>query len=77
MGRNAECNRAKTQEPNKTLGTPSKASIVTTDTLELIIKKLLKEAIKSFQVPDIPRNLIVASELVDAGCGLHLYKHGC
>ena len=61
MGRNAECKREKTQEPYKMLGTPSKASIVTTDTLGLQMKKLPKEARKYFRVPDLPHNLIAAS----------------
>ena len=26
-------------------------------------------------MPDIPHNLIAASELADAGCGIHVYKH--
>ena len=26
-------------------------------------------------MPDIPHNLIAACELVDAGCGVHIYKH--
>ena len=63
------------QETNKILGTPKKAAIVTTETLELMLKKLPKSARKAFRVPDITQNLIAACELVDAGCGVHLYKH--
>ena len=61
----------------KTLGTPSKSSIVTTETLKLLMKKLPKEARESFRVPDLPHNLIEASELVNAGCDIQLYNHGC
>ena len=61
MGLNTACKRAKIQEPNKTLVTPSKASIVTMKTLELLMKKLPKEARKSFQVPYLPHNLIAAN----------------
>ena len=30
---------------------------------------------KGIRVPDIPHNLITGCELVDAECGVHLYKH--
>ena len=51
------------------------AAIVTTETLELLLKKLPEAARKAFRVPDTPHNLIAACELVDAGCAVHLYKH--
>ena len=75
MGSGAHVKISETQETNKILGTPNKAAIVTTETLELLLKKLPKAARKAFRVPDIPQNLIAACELVDAGCGVHLYKH--
>ena len=66
MGRGKHVKKSETQETNKTLGTPNKAEIVTTDTLELLLKKLLVAARKAFRVPDIPHNLIAVCELVDA-----------
>ena len=77
MGRNAECKRATIQKPNITLGTPSNGTIMTTETLELLLSKLPEEAREAFRAPDIPHNLIAACELVDAGCSIHFYKHGC
>jgi hypothetical protein len=74
LGRDAHCKLADVQEPNVSLGTPSKDSITTTETLELVLAKLPKAARRAFRVPDIPHNLIAGAELVDAGCGLHLYK---
>ena len=71
----AHVKKSETQETNKTLGTPNKAAIVTTETLNLLLKKLPEAARKSFRVPDIPHNLFAACGLVDAGCGVHLYKH--
>jgi hypothetical protein len=56
------------------LGTPSKDTIATTETLELLLAKLPKAARRAFRVPDIPHNLMAGAELVDAGCSLHLYK---
>ena len=75
MGCDAHVKISEEQETNKILGTPNKAAIVTTETLELMLKKLPKSARKVFRVPDTPHNLIAACELVDAGCGVHLYKH--
>ena len=75
MGRGAHVKKSEEQETNKILGTPNKAAIVTTETLELILKKPLKSARKAFRVPEIPHNLIAACEIVDAGCGVRLYKH--
>ena len=75
MGCGAHVKKSKNQETNKTLGNPKKSAIVTTETLELLLKKLPEAAKKAFRVPDIPHNLIAACELVDSGCGVHLYKH--
>ena len=75
MGRGAHVKISEEQEKNKILGTPNKAAIVTTENLELLLKKLPKAARKVFMVPDIPHNLIAACELVDAGFGVHIYKH--
>ena len=73
MGHGAHVKISEEQEANKILGPPNKAAIVTTKILELLLKKLPKAARKSFRVPDIPHNLIAACELVDAGCGFHMY----
>ena len=75
MGRGAHVKKSETQETYKTLVTPNKSTIVTTETLKLLLKKLPEAARKAFRVPEIPHNLITACELVDAGCGVHLYKH--
>ena len=75
MGCGAQVKILETQETNKILGTPNKAAIITTETLELLLKKPPKAARKAFRVPEIPHNLITAYELVDTGCGVHLYKN--
>ena len=75
MGRGAHITISKEQEKNKILGNPTKATIVTTETLELMLKKLPKATRKAFRVPDTHPNLIAACELADTGCGVHLYKH--
>ena len=54
MGRRAHVKISEEQERNKILGTPNKAAIVTTKTLELMLKKLPKDAIKAFRVLIIP-----------------------
>ena len=75
LGREAQCKRADFQESNKTLGTPNRASIVTTETLELILQNLPSASRRAFRVPEIPHNLIADSKLANSGCGIHLYKH--
>ena len=64
MGRNTACKRATTQEKNHTIGTPSKTTIMTTETLELLLSKLPEAARKALRVPYIPHNLIAGGELV-------------
>ena len=49
---------------------------MTTETLELILNKLPPKARRAFRVPDTERNLISCAELIDAGCGVYLHKHG-
>ena len=75
MGRGAHVKISEEQETNKILGTQTKAAILTTETLELMLKKPPKAARKAFRVPDTHHNLIAACELAYAGCGVHLYKH--
>ena len=74
LGRGADCKIADVQELNVSLGTPSKDKTTTTKTLELLLAKLPKAARRAFRVPDILHNLMAGAELVDARCGLHLYK---
>ena len=47
------------------------------ETLELLLNRLPLKARRAFRVPDIQHNLIACSELIDAGCGVYLHKHGC
>ena len=67
---------APTQEPNISLNTPSYVKIHTTESLLLKLKKLPPAARRAFRVSDIPHNLIAVSELVDAGCSVHVYYWG-
>ena len=76
MGKDAEAALAKIQEQNFALGTPSNGKIMTTQTLTLLLNKLPIAARRAFRVPDIPHNLIAAAELIDAGCSIHLHRHG-
>ena len=75
MGKEANCPRAKEQVPNMTLNIPSNVPIHTAETLELPIKKLPLLARKAYRVKEIPHNIMVATELCDARCGVHMYKH--
>ena len=77
MGKHAECKIAEIQEPPIYLNTPSQVPIATEQTLELLLKKLPPDARRAFRVPNVPHNLIAAAELADAGCHIHLHKHGC
>ena len=51
--------------------------IHTTQTLELLLRKLPPKARRAFRVNDAPHNLIAVAELVDADCSVHLHKWGC
>ena len=77
LGKKAKCKVAEVQEPNIALGTPAKVPIHTTETLELLLKKLPAKARRAFRVNETPHNLIAVAELVDAGCSVHLYGWGC
>ena len=77
LSRKAKCKRPLIQKPNMSLGTRSKKTIMMTETLELLLSNLPEEAREAFIVPVIPHKLIAACELVDAGCSIHFYKHGC
>ena len=50
--------------------------IYTTQSLLLRLKKLPHAAKRAFLVKDIPHNLVAVSELVDAGCSVHMYFWG-
>ena len=72
MGHSAHVKISEEKETNKILGNPKKAAIITTETLELILKKPPKATRKAFKVLETPHNLIAACELVHAGCGVHM-----
>ena len=76
MGKYAKCKVAQQQEPQIALNTPSDVPIMTEQTLELLLRKLPPKARRAFRVSKIPHNLVSAAELADAGCGIHLHKHG-
>ena len=71
----ANCSRAKVQEPSLSPGTPSNVPIHTTETLELPMKKMSQAAKRVYRVKKILLNIMTATELCDAGCSVHLYKH--
>ena len=50
--------------------------IYTTKSLLLRLKKFPSAAKRAFLVKDIPHNLVAVSELVDAGCSVHMYSWG-
>ena len=67
------CDVAPVQEPNISLNTPLHVSIYTTQSLLLRLTKLPYAAKRAILVKDIPHNLVAVSELVDAGCSVHMY----
>ena len=73
MGKKANCPRAKVQEPNLSLETPSNVPIHTTETLELPMKKQLQAAKRAYRAKEIQHNIMAVAELCDAGCGVHLW----
>ena len=56
--------------------TQPKGSQVTTESLLLLLNKLLVQARTAHQAPGISNNLLVASELADKGCELIFHKTG-
>ena len=62
--------------PHISLNTPSCIPIHTTETLELLLKKLPSSARQAFRIEDVPHNLVAVTELIDAGCDVHLYRTG-
>ena len=75
LGMKARCALAKLQERVKELGIPDGNSMMTTETLQLLIHKLPEQARKAYKVPEIAHNLIAVATLCDAGCTVHFYKH--
>ena len=75
LGSKAKCALAKLQERAKQLGIPDGGTMMTTETLTLLLNKLPQEARKAYRVPTIAHNLIAVAALCDAGCDVHFYKH--
>ena len=57
--------------------TQPKGSLVTTESLLLLLNKLPVQARTEHYAPGISNNLLAASELADAGCELIFHKTGC
>ena len=76
LGDKAKCTLAKLQELAKQLGIPDGNTMVTTETLQLLLKKLPDAARKAYRVPKIAHNLIAVAALCDAGCEVRFFKHG-
>jgi hypothetical protein len=72
-GKEAACNMVPVQQPSISLNTPSHVPIHTTKSLLLKLKKLPIAARKAFLIRDILHNLVAVSELIDAGCSVHMY----
>jgi len=65
VGQRALCKIAAVQEKSKILGIPNRASMATTQTVELLLTKLLLAARKAYRVPNIAHNEMIGSR------GLH------
>ena len=76
LGMDAICDVAPVQEPNISLNRPSHVPIYTSQSLPLRLLKLPHAAKPTFLVKDIPHNLVPVSELVNAGCSVHMYFWG-
>ena len=76
VGRKALRKIAEVQERNKTLGIPNRATMETTQTVELLLDKCSKAARKAYRVPHITTNLVAVSELYDTGYTVYFHKHG-
>ncbi|KAL7483513.1 hypothetical protein ACHAW6_009155 [Cyclotella cf. meneghiniana] len=72
----APADRTKLQTAPKCITQP-KGSLVTTESLLLLLNKLPVQARTAHQAPGISNNLLAASELADAGCELIFHKTGC
>ena len=76
LGDEAKCTLAKLQEHAKQLGIPDGNTMMTTETLRLLLQKLPEAARKAYRVPKIAHNLIAVAALCDAGCEVRFFKHG-
>ncbi|KAL7482174.1 hypothetical protein ACHAW6_007869 [Cyclotella cf. meneghiniana] len=54
-----------------------KGTLLTTETLLLLLNKLPEQARMAHRSPGISNNLLAASELADAGCELFFHNTGC
>ena len=68
--------KASTQTSAKTVTQPN-GTLLTTDTLLLMLNKLPATAQIAHRSPGISNNLLAASELVDAGCEIFFHSTGC
>ena len=66
VGRKALCKIEEAQERNKTLGILNGATMETTQTVQLLLEKFPKVALKTYRVPNITTNMVVVNELCDA-----------
>eukprot|EP00804_Cyclotella_cryptica_P024308 CCRYP_020873-RA/>CCRYP_020873-RA protein AED:0.26 eAED:0.26 QI:0/0/0/1/1/1/3/0/386 len=72
----APAQKAPTQTSAKTVTQPN-GTLLTTDTLLLMLNKLPATAQIAHRSPGISNNLLAASELVDAGCEIFFHSTGC
>ena len=73
MGKEANCPKAKVQEPNLSLGTPSNVPVHNTETLELPTRKLSQAAKRAYRLKEIPHSIMAVAKLCDAECGVHAF----
>ncbi len=72
----APADRTKLQTAPKCVTQP-KGSLVTTESLLLLLNKLPVQARTAHRAPGISNNLLATSELADAGCELIFHETGC
>ena len=75
LRRGSSFKRGKNTTKNKLLGTPSNVPIETKEMRELRMNNLPPKAKTAFTVQDLPHNIMVGAELVDAGYKLHSDKY--
>ena len=62
------------QLPTKTILQPAGATMHTTKTVNLLLKKLLTKAIQAHRIPGILNILLSVSIIVDAGCEVFFHR---
>eukprot|EP00804_Cyclotella_cryptica_P013267 CCRYP_007042-RA/>CCRYP_007042-RA protein AED:0.32 eAED:0.32 QI:0/0/0/1/0/0.33/3/0/993 len=72
----APAHKASTQTSAKTVTQPN-GTLLTTETLLLLLNKLPANAQTAHRSTGISNNLLAASELVDAGCEIFFHSTGC